>query len=530
MLKYRVTFQLVLNRWHKYPLYFHKTVVDKKQYFLGLPFSCPKYAHRFAPLFMLFKNFRGLFLGLALLPLAARAQNELSNFTATGRGGVSNTFSVDYQSLGINPANLGRPGNAMVAFSFAEVGIGVNSQSLTKAQLKKFIYKTDEKLTKAEKQLFAQAFTNDNAFNLNADLTTFAVSVHLPLMGGIAFSNRQRITSHIGLNQNAADILFLGKNAPVIQQYYPTDSTLTVPEVPKASEVLDGTKVQMQWLNEYNVAYGIKVFDGTALKLYGGLGYKYIQGIAVVDVVAENGKVEGYSALTPNLNTNYGNLINNPDFNYQSEGKGWLKPVGYGHGFDIGFSAEAGKKVRVGLSVTDIGYMQWTGNLITATDDTLREVTTEGISTFNLFSEAADIFGAGQDSVISYHPAEVRRVSLPTRLRTGAGFRLSDRFEAGLDVTIPLNNQAGNLPAPFVGLGVDFKPHSLLRLSSGMTFGAGYSANLPLGITLVTSVYEAGIGTRDVIGWFSDKNPYFSVAFGFLRFKIPQPMAKLPAF
>jgi len=48
--------------------------------------------------------------GLAL-PLAARAQNELSNFSATGRGGVINTFASDYQVIGINPANLGRVPN-----------------------------------------------------------------------------------------------------------------------------------------------------------------------------------------------------------------------------------------------------------------------------------------------------------------------------------------------------------------------------------------------------------------------------------
>ena len=52
---------------------------------------------------------------LQLLPLAAllalpatlRAQNELSNFTATGRGGVVNTFATDYQAIGINPRQPG---------------------------------------------------------------------------------------------------------------------------------------------------------------------------------------------------------------------------------------------------------------------------------------------------------------------------------------------------------------------------------------------------------------------------------------
>lgn len=34
------------------------------------------------------------------------AQHEFSSFTATGRAGVSTTMLTDYQSVGVNPANL----------------------------------------------------------------------------------------------------------------------------------------------------------------------------------------------------------------------------------------------------------------------------------------------------------------------------------------------------------------------------------------------------------------------------------------
>src|SRR5436190_2815456 len=94
----------------------------------------------------------------ALLTVAAAgslfAQNELSNFTATGRAGVINTFATDYQVIGINPANLGRSSNSLFAFSVAEVGAGVGSNALTHAQLNKFIYNSGDKLTQEEKQDF----------------------------------------------------------------------------------------------------------------------------------------------------------------------------------------------------------------------------------------------------------------------------------------------------------------------------------------------------------------------------------------
>ena len=53
-----------------------------------------------------------------------------------------------------------------------------------------------------------------------------------------------------------------------------------------------------------------------------------------------------------------------------------------------------------------------------------------------------------------------------------------------------------------------------------MSGGAGYNLSVPLGITFVTPVWEAGLSTRSVAGYFSDNNPYASVALGFLRFKI----------
>ena len=59
-----------------------------------------------------------------------------------------------------------------------------------------------------------------------------------------------------------------------------------------------------------------------------------------------------------------------------------------------------------------------------------------------------------------------------------------------------------------------------MRLSGGLSGGAGYKTNLPLGLTFATPVWEAGVSTRNVVGYFTENNPYYSAAFGFLRFKI----------
>lgn len=458
--------------------------------------------------------------GLAI-PTVASAQNELSNFSATGRGGVINTFASDYQAIGINPANLGRNPNFRVAFTVGEIGAGIGSQSLTKTMFKHILYDGEQSLTAADRTLLVQQLTGDNVLNINADVTSVGLAITLPHgLGGLAFSNRHRVTGHLALNQNAADIIVNGQNASIIRQYYDLGSTTpkagTTP--PQLSAVLDGTNIQAAWTSEYNISYGVQVYENSTFKLTAGVGYRYIQGIGIADIRISTGSLYAYNSLSPIFQVKYGNLATNPSFNFE-QGSG-LNPVGKGNGFDFGLAAEVGKIIRLGASVTDIGSMTWTGNVLEAKDQQLQQTSSTGIQTYNVFEEISKQFNSDQKNLFTYEASKERKADLPAKLRLGGGVRISKLFEAGLDVTLPLNKVAGNLTAPFVGVGVDYKPLSWLKLSSGFTGGAGYGKSLPLGLTFVSPVWEAGISTRDVVGLLSEDSPYSSVAFGLLRFKI----------
>jgi hypothetical protein len=236
-------------------------------------------------------------------------------------------------------------------------------------------------------------------------------------------------------------------------------------------------------------------------------------------VRAANGSLYAFTALSPAFEVDYGSLANSPNFN-SVEGSGLFKSVGKGHGFDLGVAFEIGKMLQLGASVTDLGTMTWTGNVITANDQKLQQPTSQGVSTYNVVEEIVNQFDPENQSFFTYEATRERKSALPRKVRLGAGLRVSTLLETGLDVTFPLNQVAGNMVSPFVGLGVDFKPARWLRLSSGVSGGAGYGTNLPLGITLVTSVWEAGISSRDVLGYTREKSPYYSVAQGSLRFKI----------
>ncbi|MGY3088901.1 hypothetical protein ACVWYF_001941 [Hymenobacter sp. UYAg731] len=471
-------------------------------------------------------SFRLLSLAAGLaLPATAFAQNELSNFSATGRGGVINTFATDYQAIGINPANLGRRTNFRVAFTIGEVGAGIGSQSLSKTTFKHILYDGGQSIGPAEKATLVNQLSGDNVLNLNLDTNLFGLAITLPNgLGGLAFSSRQRIGGHLALNRNAADILINGQNAAVVKQYYPTPNTSGTPtptaaNAPLISTVLDGTSIQAAVTNEFNVAYGIQVYQNEAFKLSLGAGYRYIQGIGIADIRVNGGNLTAYTALSPVFDVDYGRLATNAsNFNYES-GSG-LKPVGHGNGFDAGVSAEIGKIFRFGAAVTDMGSMTWTANVLEASDQQLQQTASTGVQTYNVLKELSTQFDAENKTLFKYAPARERTAALPAKLRLGGGIRINKFFEAGLDVTAPLNKVAGNLTTTFVGLGVDYKPLNWLKLSSGFTGGAGYGKSLPLGLTFVSPVWEAGISTRDVVGLLSEDSPYSSVAFGVLRFKI----------
>ena len=462
-----------------------------------------------------------LLLAAALaVPATALAQNDLSNFSATGRGGVINTFAESYQVIGVNPANLGRAGGPAVGFTIGEFGVGFASRTLSKDLFNHLINDRDQSLTPAQRTELLKSLSGPDVLNLNIDATTFGLSISLPGgLGGLAFSNRLRTAFHLGLNPNAADIIVNGKNAAVVRQYYPAANNGENPNAPLVSTVLDGTSIQLAATSEYSFSYGVNVLDKEGFKASVGVGYRYIQGLGIADIRADGGSLYAFTALSPVFDVNYGALASNPNFN-AVKGSGVFNSVGKGNGFDLGLAVEVGKSLRLGASVTDLGNMTWTGNVVTANDQRLQEVQSQGATTYDIFSNIADQFDISNQSLFKYEAAKERKASLPTKFRFGAGLRLHKFFEVGLDVTTPLNKVAGNLTAPFVGLGLDVKPFRWLRLSSGVSAGAGYGTNLPLGLAFVTPVWEMGFSTRDALGYTNNKSPYYSVAMGFLRFKI----------
>ncbi|WP_162428591.1 DUF5723 family protein [Pontibacter pudoricolor] len=449
--------------------------------------------------------------------VTALAQSESSSYSVVSRGGVQNTFVHDYQAIGINPANLGRS-TSLVSFTVAEFGAFYSSQAFTRKTLKSAMkLASDTSIGMEERMELARAFTSDNVLNLGADVNTLAISVSVPKIGGFAVSNRQRMLGHAGFNKNFSELLFLGQDASMFSEVKP-DETLFV------SDIFDGSEIKMSWVNEWNFAYGRKIMELPLVNIYGGFGYKYMQGLGLYEFSAKDGKVKAYNAFSPILDANYDDYLDDPKFNYDSA-DGLLNPVGRGHGVDLGLSAEIIKIVKVSASVTDLGNIKWTENLLEGQDKgfTLEQMAEDGANNNDFWKDAGKMARAIVDSALVFTPVSEMKVNLPTRFRFGAGVKIGQRVEVGVDYVAPLNKAPGNIASDFVGLGIDFSPIPVFRLSSGVSSGAGDKLNIPFGFAITSPVYEFGIGMRDVTAPFTKNNPGASFAMGFLRFKIGKP-------
>lgn len=473
------------------------------------------------------------------------AQHEYSSFTSTGRGGAT-TFATDYQSVGINPANLGwaNPYKKKISMGYAEMTYSVHSAALTRSDLRSTVYgmikgDSSAKFTQQQKIDAAKDFTN-SGFAINADLGSFGFSFQNEKVGGIAFRVNDRFQWYSKLGKTASEILFLGFNAPYFDSllYFNGVDTVSIQNyqnmsadsvqnviIGKAnvgkllSEVMNGSVLTMSWMREYNLSYGRKVFGDSTFALYAGVGLKFFQGMAYLDINADDGNLQAFSSMSPAFNIDYGTAASlNPSTVTQSGN--FPKPVGHGFGFDFGVNAVIKNKLKIGVAVTNIGSITWDGNVYTVKDTNLYDTDNAGLENYNIVNQIGDI--AGKDGLFQWDGLTSRKISLPTTYRVGASLEIGKIANLGFDLIVPANNEPGNFQGAVFGFGGDITPIKWLRLSGGFLTGGNYDFQIPLGVTLIApdGRWEGGIASRDVITFFTQNGPTLSLSFGFLRFRI----------
>jgi len=313
--------------------------------------------------------------------------------------------------------------------------------------------------------------------------------------GSFGLSVDERFTANFTVAKDFLDIALFGNIANSSYDFSPTS-------------------VNAYWTRQINLSYAYavytkknKTFDalsfGVSVKPQFGLYYLETQKNDLFVTTNNFNFIQG----TGTMELLYSGLTSNNDFKYSADN------AGFGVGFDVGVNAGIKNvsrrgKLNVGLSITDVGSINWksnnakyfyNGNFIVnditsqAQLDTLRELIKGSKTPVGEFS-----------------------VGLPATLRAGISFKLYDnikkdslnleRASFSLDVIKGLNEKLGASEKIIMGFGAEVNVTKILSTRIGFAVGGPeeFVANLGLGIDSGPVLID--LGTYNITSIFNPKN------------------------
>lgn len=484
---------------------------------------------------------------LLLFPLfltgmyTAFGQSEGSVVSATGRAGVATTFVTDYHSIGINPANLGlrtKYETKHTTFGLLETNISAFAKGVTTNQLADLIL-NNETLSPSNQIKAANLFASNN-ISINADVMLFGLAYQSDKFGGLAFSVNEVVRTNMNMSQSYTNLAFAGGLATQYFDKLKLKNNTTVTNDPYQYEanqaigidsalstrgftlgqVFNGSNVKAHYFRTINAAYGREIFRNEIFNVSMGVGVKYVMGYYYMNIESKNNVLSGKVADNPLFNL-ISETFNLPAAN--SKDLGFISPQGNGFGFDIGATAEVYDRLKVGVSLVNVGAVKYTHNTYLVNDDTIKAIK---------YDKAT---GDAINETVFWRETNSFTVKLPTTLRLGASLSLLEKkLEIGADVIVPLNKEAGNINQAIYAVGGDLLLVKWLKLSSGASIGGNFSNNIngyathvciPFGATFIlgeNAGCEISLATRDVVSLidFNGISPLYSAGICAIRFRL----------
>lgn len=479
------------------------------------------------------------------------AQVQTSAYTAVGKG-VATTFLTDYQSLGVNPSALGWGtgyGDYRGTIGTSEMAIGISSPSLSSERLVNAangLYGTflskDVSDVDFEKQREAAAEYAESGIAINANFNMFGASYQTPKLGGIAVAVRGNFSWNSELNKELTDIIFRGS----ISSYFDSLTVVFDGDTSRIanrenisedtlgavisgrlnnpillSELTKGSSVKFLRTREFNIGYGRKIIGSDSIfAVYGGVGARFIQSIAMLDFESGDNGIAMYSALSPSLGGQFASLHQNNPNNFSNTSSLFPDLVGTGYGIDVAGSVILKNRIKFALAVNNMGRTTYTRNVYSVRDTLVGEVSLPGIAGDDITQALGALMN--ENGFITLQEEERYAIVNPALVRVGGSIKLLKKLEVGFDIIAPFNSEApGSMQNSIVAFGGDFKPVKWLQLSAGYLGGGVYKHNIPVGINFILGdgSYEFGVSSQDALSFFLDSSTSVSAAFGFARIR-----------
>lgn len=413
---------------------------------------------------------------LAIGVANANAGGERTNIQGMGMARTFVASSRGLDAVGINPANLAVPDEGTVTIGLMPLGFHVGTDFMNYGLYKDYFTgeETSEGrvgrfLTDADKQTILASFS-DGVGHASAHLEVrpIGVSVQLPEAGIVAFAITEYVSMDVAIPQDYARFILYGNP-------------------PGTTYAFGQTSASASWIREYALSYGMSLpvpefvnslSAGAAVKLLHGFGHYEVDRFNTQFVTGTDG------ILTGTLDNHIRMAGIDPIRGAENAAyQPFPAPAGTGWGVDLGVASDITSYLRAGISVTDIGSVEWTRNLEQAVasgdvrmdnplDEAQRDSLEDAVSGEKM---SCDAFSTG----------------LPTALRVGAAVELHKipalkrilwgEWMFACDYNLGLVESAGALQEGRFSMGLEFKPWAFLPLRTGVSFGGSDSYNLAMG-------------------------------------------------
>lgn len=471
------------------------------------------------------------------------SQSQGIAYTAVGKG-VATTFLTDYHSLGINSSALGwGTGFEDKRFTLGttEFSAGISSPSLDKTRLKNAFTGIKNQISgnssgfNFEQQRNAAADYAESGIAINANFNWFGASFQSEKFGGIAISINENYDWFSQLNSQTTDILFRGKLSSVFDSLTIAmngDTTTiansnslsndTLSAVIRGdinnplliSDITRGSRIKFLWTRHYNIGYGRKILgDPEKFALYGGVGARYIQSIAMFDMESNADGLSVNAAVSPFFNINFDGQQNPSNSGFMPES------VGKGYGLDFSASVILLDRIRLAAAVNNIGSVTYKRDVYSVRDTLVGSYSLPGIDNAAIPEAMNEL--ADEGGLLHFEGKEQIIISNPSNFRMGGSISFFEKkLNVGFDVVAPFNkDNPGSLQNAVVSFGGDIRPLKWLQLSAGYFGGGAYEHNIPVGINFILKdgAFEFGISSRDALSFFLKDANSISTAFGVAR-------------
>lgn len=339
--------------------------------------------------------------------------------------------------------------------------------------------KVGKHLSDEDKQRILDSF-NEDIGTLLTEIDIKALSLAFRIKNvGVGLSLRERAFSRFEMHRDFVRFLLYGN--------------------PPGSIYSFNIGVGGAWLREYSISVGTKlpvelvviknINIGVGVKLVQGFGFIGSENLGVTIETADSSR--GYE-----MRANISGVVRRANVDFLDRDKNakftpFPTPAGSGLGFDLGVSAEILGLFTAGVSLTDVGSINWTKNAVIVSGDTSFKFS--GYTTQERIDSLRESF---ENYINSSERKKYESFStgLPTAIRFGVATDLKTllpvfpgRMLISADYFQPIGDSQMMFKKPKLALGLEWRLLSFLPLRAGISLGgfegfalsAGTGLNLP---------------------------------------------------